>query len=900
MKFSHQSLQFKLTLGYAVILITLIVALSFVLQTRLRSQLEEETLKHVEASGAQIVAELVRRTTLVHTLTESMANFVAHAEPDPQLMTNILPAMMDLAGEKSFIAGGGFWPEPFQFDKTKERHSFFWGRDKAGTLVYYDDYNVADGPGYHHEEWYVPARRVSPGSCYWSKSYIDPYSAQPMVTCTVPVNKQGKFVGATTIDLKLEGLKEFFEEQTKVTGGYAFAVDQNNKFITYPDDKKIKSTDGSENILASDLTKKDLRFQLISNELDNLNAELINKAKSNVQYDETIVAQLEQDSYQIDRNQAAIILSALLNPLHKKESLLLSRIFLEDDILTGEPVTVSVFHVPGAYWKVVVVTPQSKAFAAVKTIIEETLTQILLPLLVIMAIGFMGMRKLVIKPIKSITGKLRTSAENPELTAQHLDEERKDEFGQLAYWYNRRTRELADTMDELSSVNEELHYHANFDSLTDLVNRREFERKLKEVVEKGLWNIYALMYMDVDQFKVVNDTCGHAAGDQLLVQISEHLARITRDTDVVARIGGDEFALIVVTQDRSHTRQFAERIRESIEKIHFSWEGKSFSITCSIGVAQLMDVEEDPIAVMRHVDNACYAAKDRGRNRVHFYEPDDDVLTQREGEMNWISRINDALDNDLFDIHFQVISPTNLENQNQVGIEALIRMRGADGNLIPPGAFLPAAERYGAITSIDRWMIDNVLKLLKEHEDVLSRIKFCSINLSADSICHDGFIDFVRDRINFHRVPPNKLCFEVTETQVMLNLASAKMALQELQTIGSKVALDDFGSGMSSYGYLMELPIDLVKIDGRFVRDMKNDDVSLTFVRSINDIVTAMGLQTIAEFVEDLETYNLLQNMGVHYAQGYGIAKPQSIEKLSGFLDDKKHNSSQVRSIESK
>lgn len=460
-----------------------------------------------------------------------------------------------------------------------------------------------------------------------------------------------------------------------------------------------------------------------------------------------------------------------------------------------------------------------------------------------------------------------------------MDDSRNDEFGELAYWYNQKTKQLSEVMKKLSKANSELQYHASFDSLTDLANRREMELGLQKLIDNDLWNNYSLLYLDIDQFKIINDTCGHVAGDQLLIQVGRMLAKIVRTDDLLARIGGDEFAIIVWTDTKNTIDNFANRVLSTIQDVNFSWEGKAFKITCSIGSLKLSDVDKNITEALRYVDNACYVAKDTGRNKVHQYIPDDHNVSHREGEMNWITKINSALESDLFFIEFQLIAPT-ANDLSLPAMESLIRMRDEDGSTIPPGAFLPAAERYNRIMDIDKWMVKSVMVLLHESPFILAKISYCSINLSADSICNDVIIEYILECQKHFSIPADKICFEITETQVMLNLDKAKSTLNQLRKLGFKVALDDFGAGMSSYCYLNELPVDLLKIDGHFVKDIKDNLVHRTFVQSISQIAHAMGLETIAEFVENDEIFNLLQSMGVNFAQGYGVAKPKALDVL--------------------
>ena len=886
MKLWDRSVEFKLLAGYSLVAITLISTLIIVLQIQLRSKLEEETLKQVDTNGEIIVSELVNRTTLVNTLAQNIVSFSVSTNQNSQLIKKTLPQLIDLHHSEVLIAGGGYWPEPFAFDPKQERNSFFWGRNQQGVLEYYNDYNLPTGPGYHNEEWYVPARHLPQGSCYWSRSYTDPYSGQPMVTCTVAAKQQGQFIGAATIDLKLEGLTEILAQHTQSTGGYAFAVDQHNRFISFPNQSMISQTNNGERITAQELAEKDSRFNIVATALAQLSDDITKNALNN-QLDNSLAQKISEASYQISPDEGSVIAAALNNPLQNstRQSLLLKRIDIDNDLLIEEPSTLSIFHVPHAYWKVVVVTPKRVAFSSVQQLIEETLKALLLPLLIILAIAFIGMRTIVLKPISNITTALKKSVESDGFHFHALDEQRNDEFGQLAHWYNRKNIELNEAMNKLSDMNSELTYHANCDALTSLSNRRDFEHKLQALITSEQWNHHSLFYLDMDQFKLINDTCGHVAGDQLLIQISHMLRRLLRGDDSVARIGGDEFAIIANTPNRQVVISMAERIIKNMSNMVFSWENANFNITCSIGALYLADIDPDATQAMKNVDTACYAAKEAGRNRYHLYQHND-LASRRAGEMNWIARINNAFDNDLFVSEFQIIAPTNMNEGNLNCLESLVRMKDTDGSLIPPGAFLPAAERYNNVARIDRWVIDNTMRILSENKAVLDKIRFCSINLSGDSICSNDLTQYIVNRLEKYQIPPQQLCFEITETQAMLNINQARVCLDSIRQIGCLIALDDFGSGMSSYGYLTDMPVNFLKIDGSFVRDIATDNIHLAFVKSMGDIATAMGLETIAEFVEDLNTYHLLKQIGIDYTQGYGIAKPQPIAEVITFLHD--------------
>lgn len=879
------TLQFKLMLGYALVAVTIATTLFLTLNVRLGSSLTEQALRQVEADGGAIVAELQRRKTLVNTLAQALSNYAVSVGDQPATLHNGFPKIVDLANSSSFIAGGGFWPEPYALDPDKERNSFFWGRNAEGDLEFFDDYNAADGPGYHNEEWYVPTKHLSPGKCYWSQSYTDPYSGQPMVTCTVASYKGQKLIGATTVDLRLEGLAAFIAEQTESEKTYAFIVDQHNRFITYPRNSIIVDKDGENRLTINQLKNQFPAFKPLAEALEFVRAEEIGLALNHSVRSVDVAAELDESSYQVNRDQANMMATALNNPHRDNFGTALTQIDISHDLLFDAAATAHVFNVPDAYWKVVVVSHKSGALRAVKEIIGYSMLSALVPLFILMVIVFFGMRKILIEPLQQFTTVLQSASKSNTGEAGLLDDSRNDELGNFAYWYNRRTKDLSDTLSELSTVNNELSYQANFDHLTSLINRRQFERRLQALIDSEDWNESALFYLDLDQFKVVNDTCGHLAGDQLLIQVSESLSGMLCSGDLIARIGGDEFAFISRVSTREDAASFANKILEAVNGMQFNWEGRSFPISGSIGVILLKDIEPSSSTALRYVDNSCYAAKDNGRNGWYMYEPEAGLIEQREGEMNQLAQINWALENDSFFSVFQVIWPTDPSTHNRAGLEALIRLRTSDGKIIPPGSFLPAAERYNAISNIDRWMINHTLGELAKNRHVLDSVRFCSINLSANFICHDDMLSYIADKLIQHGIPAGKICFEITENQIMVSLAQAKTGLKALRQLGCQVALDDFGTGMSSYSYLQQLPIDHLKIDGHFVKNITQDKVQKTFVKSIRDIGSIMEIETIAEFVEDEQTYLMLREIGVTYAQGYGVARPMDIKSVAALLE---------------
>ena len=429
------------------------------------------------------------------------------------------------------------------------------------------------------------------------------------------------------------------------------------------------------------------------------------------------------------------------------------------------------------------------------------------------------------------------------------------------------------------NLSRELNHQATHDALTGVPNRREFESRLRECLahppEQGAETV--VCYLDLDQFKVVNDTCGHVAGDELLRQVVVLLREQLRGADLLARLGGDEFGLILYSCPLEQALQLTERIRNAIEHYRFAWEDKVFSIGVSIGVVRIEAGERDLGAVLASADAACYAAKENGRNRVHCYEPDDAKLLEQHGQMQWVGRLQAALDQDRLRLFVQPIMPLNAPESNPIHYEILVRLE-EDGRLISPGTFLPAAERYGMMPRIDQWVVNNTLAWLGDRYRKHGQIEgvYC-INLSGASLSDERFRHTLRASLEQLRLPLGSICFEITETAAVANLTKVANFIVEIKQLGCAFALDDFGSGLSSFAYLKNLPVDFLKIDGSFIKDIERDPMDFAMVQAINAIGHVMGLKTIAEFVENESIRERLVEIGIDYAQGYHIGKPRAL-----------------------
>jgi len=434
-------------------------------------------------------------------------------------------------------------------------------------------------------------------------------------------------------------------------------------------------------------------------------------------------------------------------------------------------------------------------------------------------------------------------------------------------------------VSEARDLNNRLNFNKSHDALTLLINREEFERRLERALKsaKAEETSYAVLHMDLDQFKIINDACGHAAGDELLTQLSVLLKSKIRWRDTLARLGGDEFGVLVESSTLEETMKIAEALREAVNEFRFVWDDRTFRLGVSIGVVPVIAINEDVAALVSAADSACTAAKEAGRNRVYAYEETDIHLMRRRKEMQWAARLTTALEENRFELYRQTIQPLQSGMDSGAHYELLLRMKDESGDMISPALFIAAAERYGITPSIDRWVISHAFRWLVSEADERERLSLCSINLSGQSLTDEKFLPFVIDQFQTSGLQGHQICFEITETAAIASYSQANRFIHALKDLGCKFALDDFGTGLSSFGYLKHFPVDYLKIDGSFVKEILHDPIDREMVRSINEIGHLTGKLTIAEFAENAEIITMLRGMGVDFAQGYGIDKPKPV-----------------------
>lgn len=451
----------------------------------------------------------------------------------------------------------------------------------------------------------------------------------------------------------------------------------------------------------------------------------------------------------------------------------------------------------------------------------------------------------------------------------------RDEHGRTMYYEGTLT-----DITEAHELSRQLSYEASHDALSGLINRREFEIRLQRALDsaQATGSAHAVCYLDLDQFKIINDTCGHIAGDELLRQLAQLLQSRVRSNDALARLGGDEFGLLLHECSMTDAMGIATALLKAVEQHQFVWGSSIFSVGASIGLVPVSGDFRRITQVLQAADAACYAAKDQGRNRIHVYQEDDAVVAQRHGEMQWVARVKRALNENRFFLEAQPIVPIQGDDRTPHSYELLVRMRDESGRMVPPGAFLPAVERYNLSQRLDRWVISTALNWLAANPSRTERVARVYMNLSGDSVGDAQLQDFIRTLIAETGVPPGKLGFEITETAAISNLTRANQLIADLRTLGCCFSLDDFGSGVSSFAYLKALTVDLLKIDGLFIANVVHDRIDYEMVRSITEIGHVMGKKVVAESVESAAVLARLKQIGVDYAQGFAVGAPAALD----------------------
>lgn len=1088
-------LQFRIPLVLGISFLLILATVTAVMSTLGRRLLEEQAYKEIVLSAENIVAELGNRIALAESLAVALANLGETLPADEAMTRRMVRHLLDYEGTESFVAGGGLWPAPYRYDANLERRSFFWGRDQQGQLRFYDNYNNPEGPGYHHEEWYVPAKHLPEGRAFWSRSYMDPYSYQPMVTVTVPMYRDGQFYGVSTVDLKLEGLRGLLETATRAFDGYAFALDRNGKFLSFPDEDltKIYDVDAQgqrteEFIDAPSLAQKLPAFTPVADAIARSIERSIEHASELPTFNTLLAQDIERDSYQVGPVESQVIAAMLA--LRRSEAapkrLEPMQLFVEHDPILGESAFTALFDMPNTGWKVVTAMPYSKAIQGAELVYQNIVTAIIVVTLISVLLLLLFVRRILVHPIADLSSQLRamTVGEDPEKTLLRTGDQ--GELGELVEHFNQRTEHLLRARDELRDaharleqrvrertraledemdkrreqeilretararadrqhaaivslslredfLNEDIHTSARhfteiaaeaidaervsiwlfdesgqhmepvdiyvrttdthergprltvseypsyfsaleqdrsiavtdifddprtaemhvyartldvrslldspfriggglrgvvciehvgtprewhgdeirfsgeladqfvhvlsnverirsdeqirqlafYDPLTSLANRRLLDETIRHALQVARRHstIGSLIYLDLDNFKTLNDSLGHAVGDELLSQVAERLKQTLRGEDVAARLGGDEFVVLLPaeSQDREEAIRQALAVANKINQVinqPYRLRRYKHIITTSIGITLYPDQRDDTVDLLKQADAAMYRAKAEGRNRIAFYDPSMQEAAQRRLLLE--NDLRQSIHNGQFELYFQ---PQINRDGRTVGAEALVRWNHPVRGVIEPLEFIDVAEETGLILELGLWILTDACRFISQTD-----LDHVAVNISTLQFRHPDFIDQVIDILARTGAPPDRLMIEITERIVIGDVDDAVRRMNALKARGIRFAIDDFGTGYSSLAYLKRLPLDQLKINNDFIRDIDTDASNGLLVETIISMAQHLGLEVVAEGVETQAECEFLHAHGSNLIQGFYYSQAVPEQDLRGYI----------------
>jgi diguanylate cyclase (GGDEF)-like protein len=884
----YEGLQFKMAAIFVVLFVFIALSLFMILKTFGDKIIEEEAYLRLNEASNEVISELERHTVLSTTLVNAMANLAEALPLKNSAFKSLIPQVLNYQGTEAFIAGGGIWPAPYKFHKNIEKNSFFWARNQFSILTFYDDYNLPESNGYHQEEWYVPATHLLEGDTYWSKSYTDPYSLLPMVTVSAPIIKEHKNIGVATIDLKLMGLQKRLQQVTRSFDGYAFAIDRNGTFLSYPNLQqvmaKIKSRDGStltSFINHQELAKKHAPFIGLSNILDKQRNNLLERYLQDSKFDKKLANSIAQGSYQIEKQEANLIVASVNNSRKENINLLAQRtnLLLETDSILNEPVFVSISLMPDTHWKIVTVMPYSKGIAKITKTYEWLMLSTLLALIITIFIIWLCIRTIVTSPISHLVRQVQEQVDCNSNNMKLFNTKRKGELHSLVDIFNRRTGQLISSRKEIEKL-------VLFDPLTGLPNRRLLMNRLNEKLDicESQQSYGELLFIDLDNFKWINDSLGHHMGDELLLRVSERFSACVREEDTVARLGGDEFVVLIV-KSKSYSEApndestfIAQKLVDAM-KAPIIVKGQPHHMTISIGITVFSNQQSTSDELLCQADTAMYRAKDEGKNGFCFFTTEMQKHVHRRVEIEEALRI--ALDNKEF---YLVYQPQVDIKGECFAAEALIRWKHPEKGLLSPFEFISIAEECGLIIEIGTWVLEQSCAQFREWSDENTHLQKISVNVSPKQFRHCNFVNTVRNALTKYKLSASQLTLEITEGIVIHDVKDTIYKMTILKSLGVGISIDDFGTGYSSLTYLKELPLSQLKIDQSFVKDIVQEPKNAMIVKTIISMAKHLDLKVIAEGVEDKEQVKLLIDKGCDQFQGYYFSKPKSIQGFKKYM----------------
>lgn len=885
----YNRLQFRVLAIFLIMFMLIVVAIISIANTLGESMIERQAYSKLADAGHRVISELQRRTLQAESLVDSMAKVAVGLPTDNNHYPALIKQLIDHQGSRHLIAGGGVWPEPFKFSPKKERDSYFWGRNQHGELHFYDDYNQADTAGYHHEEWYVPTKQLQSGGIYWSKSYTDPYSLQPMVTVSTPMYQQEHNVGVATIDLKLEGLRELLHKATSRFGGYAFAIDRNGRFLAFPDDSLARNkqpivTDGSLIPFRTiyELAEELSSFRPFSTLLDRQIDSIALSASEHDEQFSSMANKLATDSYQIQLPEAKIIAAVLIDSAKPTSHLNFTEqhTVLAQDYFLKEAVFVSVTTMPKTYWQIVTVMPQSVARLETVALFNLLITVTIIAVLAAMTVAWLYLRYHLTQPLRHLSHQLKNSIQDKNQSIPLIKTRDKGELGALAHWFNLRSKQLNESQIQIKNL-------AFYDGLTSLPNRRLLLDRLEQKLKTSKRRKYkgAALFIDVDNFKNLNDSLGHSVGDELLVQVGNRLSECLRDEDTIARIGGDEFVIVIISESHNlyeieqQAARVASRIIESLS-LPFELSGFQYHITVSMGISLFPKEHQGVDEILKEADTAMYQAKSNGRNTFRFFE---EQMQTKADELLRIQRdLRYAIDTNELSLHYQ---PQVDVSGICHSVEALVRWHHPEDGQISPAIFIPIAEKSGLILSLGRWVLFEACHQISRWNEQGLILHHVAVNVSPRQFKQDDFIYEVTSALEQFHIRPQQLMLEITEGVILDDTEAAVNKMNALREIGVSISMDDFGTGYSSLTYLKQLPLDQLKIDQSFIHGITSQPDDAVIVEAIISMARQLGYEVIAEGVETEEQRHLLLEKGCFLYQGFYFSRPLPVDGLVSYLE---------------
>ena len=1170
------SLKFRIPAIYLVLFILIILSITITLNTIGKRLINEQAFLKTSAVSHTILTELEKRNAIAETLADTLASLADQLSSNTPVIKQLFAHLIAYKSTDNFIAGGGVWPAPYQLDPEKERFSFFWSSDMHGQLQFYDGYNNPEGPGYHNEEWYIPATYLQKGSTYWSKSYTGPFSLQPMVTVAVAMFRKQQRIGVATINLSLDGMQSLLHRLTQPFGGYAFIVDRNGALLSFPSDRL-----SSENSSRSKESNNDLKtikqlavqyplFSTFIDVLDKENEKIIQLAEGQGHLIKSLPEIIATESDQIDSDEASLIAAAIDNPLKDTNNspTVLANRFFDDDYFLQEPVYISVITMPDTLWKIITVMPYSAIIQDSVRLNNRLFNFTIAAILAALVIIWLLLNKILLAPINNLARQLRQNTVDGHLSTQQLHVNDRSEISSLTYWFNKRTEQLLESQQllskahakleqrvqertrELSDTNfrleKEINAHKNteisllnnkarlseaqaiahiaswrwnlgsdtfwwsdeayricglspqkielsreclrniihpedlptviqvinqavtnktpfyaefrifrpngeirylhnqgeifhpenspspevvgttidvterkfleaelrlsattfeiheaimitdaeaniqkinkafteitgytekdvigknsrilnadqqddnfykkmwlqlkakgqydgelwskrkngeqyplrltitatrdehnevthfvtvfsditdqknaenkirnlafYDPLTKLSNRRLLLDRLEHelIISKRNHKFGAVLFLDLDHFKLLNDALGHTIGDELLIQVSKRLDSCLRDEDTAARLGGDEFVVMIIGRCHSAEESLdqaltvAEKIQQAIGQ-PYDLQGHTHHITASSGITVFPDNNFTPEEILKQADAAMYQAKSEGRNSICFYKPE--MQKKADIRLKLEKELREAIEQKYLQLEYQ---PQVNANGQCFSVEALVRWAHKEDGYILPDIFIPVAEESGLIIPLGNWIINEACRQLNEWSSFSNKISHIAINVSPRQFRQHEFIETIENAINKYHINPRQLTLELTERVVITNIEDTVNKMQALKSMGVGISIDDFGTGYSSLTYLKQLPLNQLKIDQSFIRDINIDPNDAIIVQTIIAMANHLGLDVIAEGVENEAQKDFLLKHGCQLFQGHYFSKPLSAAAFKAYLE---------------